>query len=535
MSSSQIEVEMDDIMVLPSFESNNNNVKSQDPWIRGGGDQDDGNSLLRKNEDGDEKKDKYSVDQGTPTGGFAISVFNLMNAILGSGILGLSYAMSQLGAILFFVLLTFVAFLCLYAIHLLLILCEQTGVKAYEKLGQKALGNGGKYLAATCILLQNIGAMSSYLFIVKYELPNVLMTLFDVEPDADYWWLNGDYLVIIVTMGIIMPLACLKNIGFLGYTSGFSITCMLFFTGVIIAKKFMITCPLDVDEAELEYLNVTIASTVAPIVNEVTASVSSLTTDVMATTTHANATHANDTAALHSIHAHSTAYLYQEFGPQDCEAKTLELSDKWPYSIPTMTFSFVCHTAVLPIYAELKSPSPKRMQGVANTSIFICYTLYALAALFGYLTFFNWMHAEMLLMYSYVDSSDLLTLVVRITVLIAVVLTVPLTHFPARKALSFIIFPDEQFTWTRHLGCMGFLLTFINVLVIFVPSIKEVFGLIGATASTMLVFILPSLFFIIIDKRPKCHWKKISAFMMGGMGFCLMLESLTTIIIGYFN
>lgn len=27
---------------------------------------------------------------------------------------------------------------------------------------------------------------------------------------------------------------------------------------------------------------------------------------------------------------------------------------QWAYSIPTMTFSFVCHTAVLPIYAELK-------------------------------------------------------------------------------------------------------------------------------------------------------------------------------------
>jgi len=31
--------------------------------------------------------------------GFALSVFNLMNAILGSGILGLSYAMAQLGYI----------------------------------------------------------------------------------------------------------------------------------------------------------------------------------------------------------------------------------------------------------------------------------------------------------------------------------------------------------------------------------------------------------------------------------------------------
>ena len=38
----------------------------------------------------------------------------------------------------------------------------------------------------------------------------------------------------------------------------------------------------------------------------------------------------------------------------------------------------------------------------------------------------------MLLMYSYSDAADVLTLIVRLTVLIAVILTVPLTHFPVR-------------------------------------------------------------------------------------------------------
>lgn len=51
----------------------------------------------------------------------------------------------------------------------------------------------------------------------------------------------------------------------------------------------------------------------------------------------------------------------------------------------------------------------------------------------------DWMEAEMLLMYSYVDSADLLTMIVRITVLIAVVLTVPLTHFPVRFHKLFLI------------------------------------------------------------------------------------------------
>ena len=62
---------------------------------------------------------------------------------------------------------------------------------------------------------------------------------------------------------------------------------------------------------------------------------------------------------------------------------------QWAYSIPTMTFSFVCHTAVLPIYAELKHPSVPRMQKVANTSIGLCFLLYSLAALFGFLTFYS--------------------------------------------------------------------------------------------------------------------------------------------------
>jgi len=49
----------------------------------------------------------------------------------------------------------------------------------------------------------------------------------------------------------------------------------------------------------------------------------------------------------------------------------------------------------------------------------------------------------------------------------------------ARKALTFLLFPEQDFSWAKHLGIMGFLLTFINILVIFVPSIREVFGIIG--------------------------------------------------------
>ncbi|KAH0616629.1 hypothetical protein JD844_027886 [Phrynosoma platyrhinos] len=65
------------------------------------------------------------------------------------------------------------------------------------------------------------------------------------------WYVDGRVLVVTVTFCIILPLCLLKNlgkfessIGYLGYTSGFSLTCMVFFLIVVIYKKFQLPCPL---------------------------------------------------------------------------------------------------------------------------------------------------------------------------------------------------------------------------------------------------------------------------------------------------
>ncbi|GLD48104.1 sodium-coupled neutral amino acid transporter 4, partial [Lates japonicus] len=58
---------------------------------------------------------------------FGMSVFNLSNAIMGSGILGLSFAMANTGIVLFTVLLVGVAILSLYSVHLLLMTAKEGG------------------------------------------------------------------------------------------------------------------------------------------------------------------------------------------------------------------------------------------------------------------------------------------------------------------------------------------------------------------------------------------------------------------------
>uniref|UniRef100_A0AAX7V3W1 Amino acid transporter transmembrane domain-containing protein n=1 Tax=Astatotilapia calliptera TaxID=8154 RepID=A0AAX7V3W1_ASTCA len=390
---------------------------------------------------------------------FGMSVFNLGNAIMGSGILGLAYAMANAGVVLFLLLLTVVAVLSSYSIHLLLKSSGIVGIRAYEQLGYRAFGTPGKMAAGIAITLQNIGAMSSYLYIVKYEMPLVIQAFLKVDKPAGEWYLNGNYLVIIVSIAIILPLALMKQLGYLGYTSGFSLSCMVFF---LIA--------------------------VSPLI-----------------------------LATHTCKRHVTSLLLST-----------------AYTIPILAFAFVCHPEVLPIYTELRKY--KKMQHVANISIAIMYIMYFLAALFGYLTFYGEVEAELLHTYSRIDPYDTLILCVRVAVLTAVTLTVPIVLFPVRRAIQQMAFPNKTFYWPRHIAIAFILLLFINLLVIFAPNILGIFGIIGATSAPCLIFIFPAVFYIRIvpkEEEPLRSFPKILAACFAGIGFLFMTMSLSFIIIDW--
>uniref|UniRef100_A0A8C1RDQ8 Solute carrier family 38 member 5b n=1 Tax=Cyprinus carpio TaxID=7962 RepID=A0A8C1RDQ8_CYPCA len=390
---------------------------------------------------------------------FGMSVFNLSNAIMGSGILGLSYAMSNTGIILFLILLTCIAVLSSYSVHLLLRSAGVVGIRAYEQLGKRAFGHPGKILAALVITMHNIGGKLE--FWVKCEL----------------WFLNGNYLIIVVSILIILPLALMRQLGYLGYTSGFSLTCMVFFLISVIYKKFNIPCPFD--------------------------------------------GFTNHTAENISIDG-------------ECEAKYFTINQQTAYTVPILAFAFVCHPEVLPIYTELRNPTKRRMQAIANVSILGMFVMYLLTAIFGYLTFYLNTEAELLHTYSKVDPLDTLILCVRLAVLVAVTLTVPVVLFPIRRALLQLLFPDKPFHWVRHISIALCLLFIVNLLVISVPNIRDIFGIIGATSAPSLIFILPGLFYIrIVSTEPMNSRPKIQAACFTALGFIFMSMSLTFITLDW--
>ncbi|XP_072238115.1 sodium-coupled neutral amino acid transporter 3 isoform X2 [Leuresthes tenuis] len=428
---------------------------------------------------------------------FGMSVFNLGNAIMGSGILGLAYAMANTGILLFLFLLTGVAALSCYSIHLLLKSSGIVGIRAYEQLGYRAFGTPGKMAAGIAITLQNIGAMSSYLYIVKSELPLVIQAFLKADPNADLWYLNGNYLVIMVSASVILPLALMKQLGYLGYTSGFSLSCMVFFLTAVIFKKFQIPCPFEEFSA-------------------------------------------NSTAAHISLNVSSHIHEYSNDIHEDddslCTPRMFTINSQTAYTIPILAFAFVCHPEVLPIYTELHNPTQKRMQRVSNISIFIMYSMYFLAALFGYLTFYDNVEPELLHTYNRIDPYDTLILCVRVAVLTAVTLTVPIVLFPVRRAIQHMLFPSSSFNWLRHIAIALILLTLINMLVIFAPNILDIFGIIGATSAPCLIFIFPAVFYIRIvpkEDEPLNSTTKIVAMCFAALGVSFMVMSLSFIIIDW--
>uniref|UniRef100_A0A8C8RL65 Sodium-coupled neutral amino acid symporter 2 n=1 Tax=Pelusios castaneus TaxID=367368 RepID=A0A8C8RL65_9SAUR len=443
-------------------------------------------------------KKKYETEYHPGTTSFGMSAFNLGNVIMGSGILGLSYAMANTGIVLFVILLVIVSIFSLYSVHLLVKTANEGGSLLYEQLGMKAFGLAGKFAASGSITMQNIGAMSSYLFIVKYELPLVIKAFLNIEENTGAWYLNGDYLVLLVSLVLILPLSLLKNLGYLGYTSGLSLMCMVFFLIVVICKKFQIPCHVD----EYDMVNTTLNDTLAHLANAV---------------------------LLHGTEQNMTR-------DDMCKPKYFVFNSQTVYAVPILTFSFVCHPAILPIYEELKGRSRRRMMNVSNVSFFAMFVMYLLAALFGYLTFYGNVEAELLHTYSKVLGADVILLIVRLAVLMAVTLTVPVVIFPIRSSVIQLFCAGKEFSWIRHILITVGVLAFTNVLVIFVPTIRDIFGFIGASAAAMLIFILPSAFYIrLVKKEPIKSVQKIGAILFLLSGIIVMTGSMTLIIIDWIH
>ena len=430
------------------------------------------------------------------------AVFNLMNAILGAGIVGLPFALANLGYITFVFALLLVSCLALFSINLLLKQCDLHKTSSYEKLATLAFGRFGLWYTCTVIVLHTMLAMCSFMFIVLYEGPTFIRGIIGQESTCEHlsddgdtvWYLRGEILAVMVVWIVVMPLAVAKNIDFLGKSSAIGMIAMIIFAVIIVVYKFIIECPVRAYDGAARFFE------------------------------NYNNTLNTPNCSLEAVFKDYEIEFYDKSLNQTCEAKAGVINADSVYAIPTMLFAFQCHASCLPVYAELQDGNRIRMMKVAVIAVSGVFTIYATVSYFAYFTWYNLTLEEVLMMYSSLDASDPLILIARGSLLLCVIFSTPLLHYPCRKAQTKLFWPDNaEFSWIRHLGLMIINLGVICLVVCVVPGIQELFGYGGAITANSLEIILPCLFYYKLGEDPKKSPLKIACLIISILGIGLMI------------
>eukprot|EP00559_Dactyliosolen_fragilissimus_P002232 CAMPEP_0184858172 /NCGR_PEP_ID=MMETSP0580-20130426/3298_1 /TAXON_ID=1118495 /ORGANISM="Dactyliosolen fragilissimus" /LENGTH=905 /DNA_ID=CAMNT_0027354175 /DNA_START=70 /DNA_END=2787 /DNA_ORIENTATION=+ len=142
--------------------------------------------------------------------------FNLINAIVGAGIVGIPYALKECSLLLGTIMVLFCAYLTMKSLRLLIATAKHVDVPTYERLAEASFGRPGFVFVSLAMFIMAYGAMLSYLMIIKSSLPR----LFGVAPTNVSM---ARAILSLSSMCIILPLSMQRDIANLSKTSTISV------------------------------------------------------------------------------------------------------------------------------------------------------------------------------------------------------------------------------------------------------------------------------------------------------------------------
>lgn len=161
---------------------------------------------------------------------------NIVNAVIGSGILSLSFFLHSSGLVLGLILsvLTYIA--SLYTFQLLVFMAEYTQSFTNKELCTNVLPGKSGYIIHIIqngsIFLTSFGVCTVYIHILSYSLSS------QIKYWTDNSFITNPYMIGLLLMLIIFPLCCTRKIDFLSWTSSLAIISILFIAIVVIVKMF---------------------------------------------------------------------------------------------------------------------------------------------------------------------------------------------------------------------------------------------------------------------------------------------------------
>ncbi|KAL0050456.1 hypothetical protein WJX82_011533 [Trebouxia sp. C0006] len=155
--------------------------------------------------------------------------FNMVNFILGAGVLGYPFCYKACGL----VLTTLLILICLIAaqlsMRLLLMSSQLSGKRTYEELARLCFGRPGQRVMGTCVFMLNLGALVAYVNILADVLSSVAGSI--IPPGAEP---SRNIIMTGITLFGALPVALLvKSPGVLALVSQVSVAFIFFFAAVV--------------------------------------------------------------------------------------------------------------------------------------------------------------------------------------------------------------------------------------------------------------------------------------------------------------
>ncbi|KAJ2059597.1 hypothetical protein GGI17_004299 [Coemansia sp. S146] len=147
--------------------------------------------------------------------------FNVVNTMIGSGILALPYALKEAGFYFGIFVLVLVAFLTVFSLNTLVYSGRRVGLYKYETVSAAALGQSGYYLLSFALSVNSIGSCISYLIIVGDIVTSLVQTIFGVN-----FFTTRQAVIVVAAVGFTLPLLFFRTLEPLVKPSALSVFCL---------------------------------------------------------------------------------------------------------------------------------------------------------------------------------------------------------------------------------------------------------------------------------------------------------------------
>ncbi|XP_032968264.1 putative sodium-coupled neutral amino acid transporter 11 isoform X2 [Rhinolophus ferrumequinum] len=162
------------------------------------------------------------------------AVFNVVNSIIGSGVIGLPYSMKQAGFPLGVLLLFCVSYVTDFSLVLLIKGGALSGTDTYQSLVNKTFGFPGYLLLSILQFLYPFIAMISYNIITGDTLSKVFQRIPGVDPEN--FFIGRHFIIVLSTVAFTLPLSLYRDVAKLGKISLTSTVLTTLILGIVMTR-----------------------------------------------------------------------------------------------------------------------------------------------------------------------------------------------------------------------------------------------------------------------------------------------------------